>query len=277
MGRDGPGSPSSPPRVPSPPGQPEQAAYCGPDFRRWSSRPPRGRMAVPPPLGTGTRGLPAHEHHPPPFTASHRRVAGDADGRRPGRTRGRRRSVVVDRRTSSASSGPLPPGRRRLGPRVQPRHRRAARRRLRLEPGPSVLARPATWIGDFINPNVSIAGVVSAIAVDPRDGSTYVAVTGDGRNSKDVRKYDARRRLPLRRRPRGQYHLARRRRRGRRLGPGGVQRTRHPRVPVRRRHADGDRAPLGGHGRARPRAAEPADRDRRRRRRQRLRVRRRQP
>jgi DNA-binding beta-propeller fold protein YncE len=48
-----------------------------------------------------------------------------------------------------------------------------------------------TWLGDFSNPKGSTGGVASAVAVDPRDGSTYVAVTGDGRTSKDVRKYDA--------------------------------------------------------------------------------------
>jgi DNA-binding beta-propeller fold protein YncE len=48
-----------------------------------------------------------------------------------------------------------------------------------------------TWIADFSNPGKTIPGVVSAVAVDPSDGATYVAVTGDGSNSKDVRKYDA--------------------------------------------------------------------------------------
>ena len=37
---------------------------------------------------------------------------------------------------------------------------------------------------------MSIAGVVSAIAVDPRDGAIYVAALGEA-GSKDVRKYDA--------------------------------------------------------------------------------------
>ena len=50
--------------------------------------------------------------------------------------------------------------------------------------------RDGTWIADFNNPLGYIPGVVSAIAVDPNDGSTYVAVTGDGSNSRDVRKYD---------------------------------------------------------------------------------------
>jgi DNA-binding beta-propeller fold protein YncE len=50
--------------------------------------------------------------------------------------------------------------------------------------------RSGTWIADFSNPRGYIPGVVSAIAVDPRDGSTYVAVTGDGSDSLDVRKYD---------------------------------------------------------------------------------------
>ena len=48
-----------------------------------------------------------------------------------------------------------------------------------------------TWLGDFPNPGGSIPGVVSALAVDPSDGSTYVAVIGEAANSKDVRKYDA--------------------------------------------------------------------------------------
>lgn len=46
------------------------------------------------------------------------------------------------------------------------------------------------WIADLSNPGVSITGVVSGLAVDPRDGSTYVAVIGAA-GSKDVRKYDA--------------------------------------------------------------------------------------
>ena len=51
-------------------------------------------------------------------------------------------------------------------------------------------SRSGTWLGNFSNPLGYIPGVVSALAVDPRDGSTYVAVTGDGSNSRDVRKYD---------------------------------------------------------------------------------------
>jgi DNA-binding beta-propeller fold protein YncE len=46
------------------------------------------------------------------------------------------------------------------------------------------------WIADLSNPTVSIAGVVSALAVDPRDGAIYVAALGEA-GSKDVRKYDA--------------------------------------------------------------------------------------
>jgi DNA-binding beta-propeller fold protein YncE len=46
------------------------------------------------------------------------------------------------------------------------------------------------WIADLSNPTVSIAGVVSAVAVDPRDGAIYVAALGEA-GSKDVRKYDA--------------------------------------------------------------------------------------
>ncbi len=48
-----------------------------------------------------------------------------------------------------------------------------------------------SWLGDFSNPNGNVGGVGSALAVDPQDGSTYLAVTGDGKTSKDVRKYDA--------------------------------------------------------------------------------------
>jgi DNA-binding beta-propeller fold protein YncE len=51
-------------------------------------------------------------------------------------------------------------------------------------------SRDGTWVADFANPLGYVPGVVSAIAVDPSDGSTYVAVTGDGSNSRDVRKYD---------------------------------------------------------------------------------------
>ncbi len=45
-------------------------------------------------------------------------------------------------------------------------------------------------LGDFTNPNGSTQGVASAVAVDARDGSVYVAQVGDGRISRDVRKYD---------------------------------------------------------------------------------------
>ena len=47
-----------------------------------------------------------------------------------------------------------------------------------------------TYLGDFSNPKGNVGGVGSALAVDPRDGSTYLAVTGDGKTSKSVRKYD---------------------------------------------------------------------------------------
>ena len=46
-------------------------------------------------------------------------------------------------------------------------------------------------LGDFVNPKGSTEGVASAVAVDPRNGATYLAVTGDGKTSKAVRKYDA--------------------------------------------------------------------------------------
>ncbi len=46
-------------------------------------------------------------------------------------------------------------------------------------------------LGDFVNPKGSTEGVASAVAVDPRNGATYLAVAGDGKTSKAVRKYDA--------------------------------------------------------------------------------------
>ena len=49
-------------------------------------------------------------------------------------------------------------------------------------------SRAGDWIADLANPELSIPGVVSALAVDPRDGSTYVAALNAPR---DVRKYDA--------------------------------------------------------------------------------------
>lgn len=51
-------------------------------------------------------------------------------------------------------------------------------------------SRDGVHLGDFSNPSGSTDGVPSAIAVDPRDGSTYVAITGDNHVSRDVRKYD---------------------------------------------------------------------------------------
>jgi DNA-binding beta-propeller fold protein YncE len=45
-------------------------------------------------------------------------------------------------------------------------------------------------LGDFDNPKGTTEGVPSAVAVDPSDGSVYLAVTGTGRTSKNVRKYD---------------------------------------------------------------------------------------
>ena len=46
------------------------------------------------------------------------------------------------------------------------------------------------YLGDFFNPKGNVGGIGSALAVDPRDGSSYLAVTGDGKTSKSVRKYD---------------------------------------------------------------------------------------
>ena len=48
------------------------------------------------------------------------------------------------------------------------------------------------YLGDFVNPKGNVGGTGSALAVDPRDGSSYLAVTGDGKTSRDVRKYDER-------------------------------------------------------------------------------------
>lgn len=45
-------------------------------------------------------------------------------------------------------------------------------------------------LGDLQNPGNRISGVASALGVDPRDGAIYLAVTGEGRTSADVRKYD---------------------------------------------------------------------------------------
>ena len=47
-----------------------------------------------------------------------------------------------------------------------------------------------TYLRDFFNPSGNVGGIGSAVAVDPRDGSSYLAVTGDGKTSKSVRKYD---------------------------------------------------------------------------------------
>jgi DNA-binding beta-propeller fold protein YncE len=47
-----------------------------------------------------------------------------------------------------------------------------------------------SYLGDFTNPGGNVGGTGSALAVDPRDGSSYLAVTGDGKTSKSVRKYD---------------------------------------------------------------------------------------
>ena len=45
------------------------------------------------------------------------------------------------------------------------------------------------YLGDLSNPGNRLGGVASALGVDPRDGSIYLAVTGEGRTSMDVNKY----------------------------------------------------------------------------------------
>lgn len=45
------------------------------------------------------------------------------------------------------------------------------------------------YLGDVTNPGNRLGGVASALGVDPRDGSIYLAVTGEGRSSADVNKY----------------------------------------------------------------------------------------
>ena len=50
--------------------------------------------------------------------------------------------------------------------------------------------RSGVYLGDLRNAGKTIGGVASALGVDPRDGAIYVAVTGEGRTSLDVRKYD---------------------------------------------------------------------------------------
>ena len=52
------------------------------------------------------------------------------------------------------------------------------------------MTRDGRYLGDLQNPGSRIGGVASALGVDPRDGSIYLAVTGEGRTSDDVRKYD---------------------------------------------------------------------------------------
>lgn len=51
-------------------------------------------------------------------------------------------------------------------------------------------SRSGAHLGDFANPKGTTEGVPSAVAVDPSDGSVYLAITGTGRTSKNVRKYD---------------------------------------------------------------------------------------
>lgn len=52
------------------------------------------------------------------------------------------------------------------------------------------MTRDGEYLGDLKNPGNRIGGVASALGVDPRDGAIYLAVTGEGRSSPDVRKYD---------------------------------------------------------------------------------------
>ena len=52
-------------------------------------------------------------------------------------------------------------------------------------------SRSGEYLGDFTNPTPTAGGVVSGLANDPTTGATYVAITGEGRTSLDVRKYDA--------------------------------------------------------------------------------------
>src|SRR5262245_61461379 len=49
-----------------------------------------------------------------------------------------------------------------------------------------------TFLGDFVDPSGTAGGVASGVAVDPRDGSVYVAMTSDALTAtKDIRKYSA--------------------------------------------------------------------------------------
>lgn len=49
--------------------------------------------------------------------------------------------------------------------------------------------REGVYLGDLVNPGDTISGVASGLAVDPRDGAIYLALTGQGRVF-DVAKYD---------------------------------------------------------------------------------------
>ena len=49
-----------------------------------------------------------------------------------------------------------------------------------------------TFLGDFVDPSGTAGGVASGVAVDPRDGSVYVAMTSDALTAtRDIRKYRA--------------------------------------------------------------------------------------
>ena len=50
-------------------------------------------------------------------------------------------------------------------------------------------SRAGAYLGDFTNPGGSVPGVASALTIDPRDGSYYLAVTGSATQPIDVVKY----------------------------------------------------------------------------------------
>jgi sugar lactone lactonase YvrE len=52
-------------------------------------------------------------------------------------------------------------------------------------------SRAGAYLSDFKNPGGNVGGVASALSIDQRNGDVYLAVTGEGRKSKSLRKYDA--------------------------------------------------------------------------------------
>lgn len=52
-------------------------------------------------------------------------------------------------------------------------------------------SRAGAYLGDFTNPGGAVPGVASALTIDPRDGSYYLAVTGAATQPIDVVKYSA--------------------------------------------------------------------------------------